>query len=108
MTDRDGLCVPASPSNTLRIILRPPWIYGIPVPWPLDVKNAVEFNNTFVAQLAQNTQISGLAADEKFKPALYLSAGKATLGLVPSDASNLMQQVMQIPPAETATSLTAR
>jgi hypothetical protein len=78
---------PATPSNSLPIIIHPPWICGLPVPWPVDINNVVEFNNTFVAQLSKNTQISALAVDEKFEPAVYLSAGKASIGFVPSDAA---------------------
>jgi hypothetical protein len=77
-----------SSSDNLPILYRFPWICGIPVPWPeYDLKNLATFNDTFVANLASDPQISPLGVEGKFDPALYISGGTATIGFVPSNVS---------------------
>jgi hypothetical protein len=82
---------PATPPSvglTLPLYYRYPWICGLPVPWPeYDLQNLAEFNNTFVANLANNQQISALAVDGKFEPALHVSQGNTAIGFTPGDVS---------------------
>jgi len=75
-------------SDSLSLYYRYPWICGLPVWTPgYPVKELVAFNDTFVTNLASNPQISALAVDGKFEPAVYISPGNSAMGFAPGDVS---------------------
>jgi hypothetical protein len=79
---------PSGP-GTIPIYYRFPWICGYPPdPWiNVNLQNLAEFNQTFVANLASNPQISALGVDGKFDAALYVSGDKVAVGFTPGDVS---------------------
>ena len=74
---------------TLALYYRYPFICGLP-PFPWIEENLgtiAEFNNTFVANLAQDKTISAVAAGGNFQPAVYASGGAVSIGFVPAHVS---------------------
>jgi hypothetical protein len=65
---------------------RPYWICGGPF-LPPDYGSITKFATTFAANLAKEPAVAPLAIDGQFEPAVYITAGKATVGFVPGDAS---------------------
>jgi len=74
-------------SVPLPIIIRIPWICGLPVPWPLaDLQKVAAFTDTLVASLASDQQIAALAAEGKFERTVYVSGSTVDIGFKPADA----------------------
>jgi hypothetical protein len=73
----------------LPIYYRYPYFCGLPPsPWPeIDLGNIAEFNNVFVATLAQDKTISPVAAGGSFEPVVYASGGTVSIGFAPADVS---------------------
>ena len=77
------------PADPLPIYYRYPFICGLPpFPWVVaQTEGLVEFNNTFVANLAQNRQIAEIAANGTFEAAVQASGNSIALGFTPADVS---------------------
>lgn len=73
----------------LSIYYRYPWICGLPAVTlrESELDNLAAFNNSFVSHLAKNPDISAVAADGKFTPALQVSGGNVAIGFTPADVS---------------------
>jgi hypothetical protein len=76
-------------SIELPIYLRFPWICGLPpFPWTDgDLQTITAFTDTFIANLADNEQISAIAADGRFEPTVYVSGGSVSIGFLPANVS---------------------